>query len=155
VRALLIVCLLAGTAAADARPRLARGHVGGRPLQLRVVEVDGRDVEVSTARAFRTMQRAAAARGVELRVVSGFRTYERQAELYRLWRRGAGHPAARPGYSNHQSGRALDIYITDYRVYEWLKGHAAKFGFKRTVRKEAWHWEYVGGGDAQARSARR
>src|SRR5689334_10467620 len=105
----LMLCLLAGTAAADDRPRIAKGYRDGRPIKLRVVEIDGADVEVSTARAFRAMRRAAAADGISLEISSGFRTNERQAELYRAWRRGLGHLAARPGYSTHQAGRALDL----------------------------------------------
>src|SRR5262245_30937418 len=93
-------------------------------------------------------------RGSMLGIRSGFRSHYKQKELYRDYRRGWGHLAARPGYSNHQSGRALDIYIDDYAVYEWLKEHAKDFGFRRTVRREAWHWEYVGGGKRLARRPR-
>jgi LAS superfamily LD-carboxypeptidase LdcB len=149
VRALSIVvvlagvCLLAGPAAADERPRVAKGYRDGRPLKLRVVELDGFDVEVGTARAFRAMQRAAAADGVDLRLVSGFRTHERQAELYRSFRRGHGNPAARPGYSNHQAGRALDLDV-DGSAYGWLQANARRHGFHRTVRGEPWHWEFFG-----------
>jgi hypothetical protein len=153
VRALLIVCLLAGVAAADARPRIAKGYQHGRPLRVRVVDVGGVDVEVATARAFRSMQRAAAAAGVRLRIESGFRTYERQAELYRAWRRGAGHLAARPGYSNHQLGRALDLEI-DRATLAWLQANARRHGFHRTVRGEPWHWEYLGAPRRIARPAK-
>jgi D-alanyl-D-alanine carboxypeptidase len=86
-----------------------------------------------------------------LAIRSGFRSHEKQKELYREYRRGWGNLAARPGYSNHQSGRAVDIYIDDYNVYEWLLQNARNYGFKRTVKREAWHWEYVGGGRGLAR----
>jgi LAS superfamily LD-carboxypeptidase LdcB len=150
VRALLIVCLLAGVAAADDPSRAAKGYRHGRPLRLRVVEIDGMDVEVATARAFRSMQRAATTGGVALRIVSGFRTHARQAELYREWRRGAGHIAAPPGYSNHQRGRALDLDL-DAPTYAWLQTNARSHGFYRTVRGEPWHWEYLGAPRRQAR----
>jgi len=153
VRALLILCLLAGVAAADTQPRPAKGYRDGRPVRLRVVEVDGRDVELTTARAFRAMQRAAAARGVSLRIVSGFRTHERQVELYRDFRRGAGNRAARPGYSHHQAGGALDLDL-DATTYAWLTANARAHGFYRTVRGEPWHWEFLGAPDRQARPAR-
>jgi LAS superfamily LD-carboxypeptidase LdcB len=155
VRALLvlaIVCLLAGAAAADARPQLAKGYRNGKQLRLRVVEVDGLAVEVSTARAFRAMQRAAAASGIALRLVSGFRTFERQTELYRAWRLGYGNRAARPGYSNHQAGRALDIDL-DHSVLAWLQANARRHGFHRTVRGEPWHWEFLGAPRRHARPA--
>ena len=148
----LLVCALAVAAAADDRPRIAKGYRGGRPLKLRVVEVDGMDVEVTTARAFRAMQRAAATDGVALRIVSGFRTHERQTELYRAWRSGAGNLAARPGYSNHQAGRAIDLDL-DHATYAWLQTNARRHGFHRTVHGEPWHWEFLGAPRRLARPA--
>jgi hypothetical protein len=50
-----------------------------------------------------------------------------------------GNLAAKPGYSNHQSGRALDLSVSS-----WLVNNAARFGFKRTVPSEAWHYEFFG-----------
>ena len=152
VRALLIVCLLAGAAMADGGARVAKGYRSGRPMKLRVVAVDGADVEVSTARAFRAMRRAAARAGVGLKIASGFRTYARQAELYREWRRGTGHRAARPGYSNHQAGHALDLSL-DAAGIAWLRRNARAFGFHRTVPGEPWHWEFLGMPRRTARAA--
>jgi hypothetical protein len=64
--------------------------------------------------------------------------------LYRAWKKGRGNKAARPGLSNHQSGRAVDISFNRASgAYEWLEANAMTFGFKRTVRGEPWHWEYV------------
>jgi LAS superfamily LD-carboxypeptidase LdcB len=125
--------------------RTATGYRHGEKARIQLVEVGGVELEAATARAFKTMAKAARKAGIDIAIRSGFRSQEKQKELYRDYKHGWGHLAARPGYSNHQSGRALDIYITDYRVYEWLKNHAAKYGFKRTVRREAWHWEYTGG----------
>lgn len=51
---------------------------------------------------------------------------------------------ARPGYSNHQSGQAVDFNVTGFpEVYKWLVRNAIKFGFIRTVLSERWHWEYL------------
>jgi LAS superfamily LD-carboxypeptidase LdcB len=149
----IVLVLLTTAAAADART--VTGYSHGEKTRIKLVEVSGVELEASTAKAFKVMARAARKAGIEIAIRSGFRSQEKQQKLYRDYQKGRGHLAARPGYSNHQSGHALDIYITDYRVYEWLKGHAAKYGFKRTVRSEAWHWEYVGGEQAQARSAPR
>lgn len=141
----LIVCLLAGlagvTPAHAGAARVAKGFQRGRPVKLHVVPLDWAVVEIATAQAFRAMRRAAAKMGIQLRVVSGFRTHTEQAELYRAWRRGYGNRAARPGFSNHQSGRALDLDI-DRRSYRWLVGNARRFGFRLTVAGEPWHWEY-------------
>ncbi|HEY5947089.1 MAG TPA: D-alanyl-D-alanine carboxypeptidase family protein [Kofleriaceae bacterium] len=138
-----------------AHARTVTGYSHGQKTKIKLVEVNGVELEANTARAFREMARAARKRGIDLGIRSGFRSHEQQKQLYRDYQRGWGHLAARPGYSNHQSGKALDIYIDDYKVYEWLKQHADEFGFKRTVRREAWHWEYVGGTRAARRVARR
>ncbi len=102
------------------------------------------EVEIRTARAFLAMRSAAADAGVDLRLESGFRTAEQQLELYRAWRSGRGNKAARPGMSNHQSGRALDIAVgAEPGALAWLESNGALFGFARTVKSEPWHWEYV------------
>jgi hypothetical protein len=126
-------------------PVARMGYRFGRPIMIDVVrlEPDAVEVEVGTARAFLTMQEAAAKAGVDLRIESGFRTAEEQRALFRAWRRGRGNKAARPGESNHQSGRALDIAVQSRGAFEWLEANAATFRFKRTVKGEPWHWEYV------------
>ena len=89
--------------------------------------------------------RAAQADGAEVGLNSGFRTYPEQALLYDRYRAGVGAKAAKPGTSNHQSGRAVDLNAWDFNgtVYTWLKGHAPRHGFIRTVSDEPWHWEYL------------
>jgi LAS superfamily LD-carboxypeptidase LdcB len=132
-------------AAASAQARTATGYHEGEKVQLKVTEVGGAECEVHTAVAFRAMAKAASKSGIDLRIRSGFRNHAKQQKLYKAYRHGAGNLAAKPGFSNHESGRALDLYITDYKVYEWLSGHASKYGFHRTVSGEPWHWEYLGG----------
>ena len=126
-------------------PIARMGYRYGRPFTIDVIrlEPDAVEVEVSTARAFLTMQEAAAKAGVDLHIESGFRTAEEQRALFLAWRRGQGNKAARPGESNHQSGRALDIAVQSRGALEWLEANAATFRFKRTVKGEPWHWEYV------------
>ena len=124
-------------------PQGASGYRNGRRSQIDVVSVGGAEVEIQTAQAFIAMRAAAAERGIDLWISSGFRTRGQQAKLYRAWRKGHGNKAARPGHSNHQSGRALDIAVGSPGALAWLAGNATRFGFKRTVRGEPWHWEYV------------
>jgi LAS superfamily LD-carboxypeptidase LdcB len=102
--------------------------------------LEGKAVEIDTAAAFERMRAAADAEGVTLRVVSGFRSMQKQRELYEGYRNG-GALAAVPGFSNHQSGHALDLNTFARGVYAWLVRNAASYGFKRTVPSEAWHWE--------------
>jgi D-alanyl-D-alanine carboxypeptidase len=130
-------------------PRTAVGYRKGRPRKISVVTLGWSDVEVRTAKAFLAMRQAAQEAGIELWIRSGFRSHEQQLMFYQAWREGWGNRAARPGHSNHQSGRALDIYIGDPGIFQWLERNARRFGFKRTVRGEPWHWEYT------ARPARR
>jgi LAS superfamily LD-carboxypeptidase LdcB len=87
---------------------------------------------------------------VSLAIRSGYRTHAKQKKLYKQYRRGEGNLAAKPGYSVHESGRALDLVVTQHKTYEWLVAHAREYGFHRTVHGEPWHWEYLGGSDATA-----
>ncbi len=120
------------------------GYSSGSPRRICVAMVDGKQVEINTANAFLTMRAAALRDGVHIYIVSGFRTMEHQRYLYQLYLQGTGNLAAPPGYSNHQSGLALDLNTSDWGVYNWLAGHGAGYGFRRTVPSEEWHWEHDG-----------
>lgn len=94
-----------------------------------------------------------------LRAVSGYRSSERQAELFAAAVARYGSPeAARkwvapPGSSAHQSGRAVDLdmglpngssQVAAQRStarWRWLDAHAARFGFY-AYSAEPWHWEW-------------
>ena len=119
------------------------GYKRGRAFKLRLVAVDWTYMEARTARAFSEMKAAAADAGIELSIRSGFRTHERQQWLYAAWRAGYGNRAARPGFSKHESGSALDLTVYDSATRGWLTANAQRFGFKRTVSDEPWHFEYV------------
>ena len=91
---------------------------------------------------------AAEVDNIPLSIISAFRTYAHQAELYRLYRAGRGHKAAEPGSSHHQHGQAFDLNTLENvfdgtdKIYEWLKRNGPRHGFIRTVSEESWHWEY-------------
>jgi len=127
--------------------KTATGYRSGTAFTIKVVTVDGKPVELATAMQYLRMQSAAAKRGVKLWIVSGFRTMAEQKYLYNCYITKAcngGNLAARPGYSNHQSGHALDLNTSAPGVYSWLSNNGGSYGFKRTVPSEAWHWEYWG-----------
>lgn len=115
-----------------------------------VVEQDGVLMEVQLAAAWGAMRDAAAAQGVSLAPTSGFRTMQEQQQLWEEHVSGQRPtPVARPGFSNHQSGRALDITVHDSTTsaeYRWLDAHAQAFGFRNVgagfSRPEWWHWEW-------------
>jgi|JI10StandDraft_1071094.scaffolds.fasta_scaffold90491_2 hypothetical protein len=120
----------------------AQGFVEGRATRIVVTRLDSKPVEVHTASAYSRMRDAAARDHIRLRIVSGFRTMAHQQALYRAYRRGRGNLAAVPGQSNHQSGHALDLNTSSPGVLRWLERNARRFGFRRTVPTEPWHWEW-------------
>jgi hypothetical protein len=128
--------------AVDCHLTKAAAYDHGSPFTIEVIDIGGKPTSKPTGDAFLKMQKAATAAGVKLTINSGFRTMAEQQHLYSCYQHGNcnnGNLAAKPGYSNHQSGRALDLTTSS-----WLANNAAKFGFKRTVPSEAWHYEFFG-----------
>lgn len=124
------------------------GYVYGVPAKINVSPVgNGQVMRTDAALAFLAMQAAARHAGYNLSPTSGFRSQEQQERLYTGWinKLPGFNLAARPGYSNHQSGISIDIgglggYHTE--AYKWLAANAAKFGFVNDVSGEYWHWTY-------------
>jgi D-alanyl-D-alanine carboxypeptidase len=120
------------------------------------------------ARAFARMREAAAAQRIELQVVSAFRSADYQLGIVRRkLERGQSIEAilaisAAPGFSEHHSGRALDLTTPGHAALEqefehsaafaWLCAHAAAFGFALSyprgnphgIAYEPWHWCWHG-----------
>jgi len=125
--------------------RKALAYVQGKATDVKLAPIPGGgQLREDAAEAFRAMHAAAAAESVTLVVNSSFRSMEAQERLYAEYQAGTGNLAARPGYSNHQGGIAVDIQTggTGTKVYAWLDRNAARYGFKRTVASEPWHWEF-------------
>lgn len=122
----------------------------------------------NTATAWQRMREAAANDGVALFLVSGFRGYDYQANLFRdKLRRGQSITAilkvnAAPGYSQHHTGLALDLtsgddiaplteQFTETDAFRWLRLRAGEFGFNMPYPRnnpygfcyEPWHWSQV------------
>lgn len=90
-------------------------------------------------------------------VGSGYRSEERQAQLWEEALRKYGSPeAARkwvapPGRSNHNHGKAADLNYNGQRldkapaeVREWFHQNAARYGMAFPLDNEAWHIEPIG-----------
>lgn len=117
-----------------------------------------------TARKWAEMVDAAASDGVILLIVSGFRGFDYQARLIRK-KINAGQIVsdilrvnAAPGFSEHHTGRAVDIAtpgsrplmeeFEDSDAFRWLLENAARFGFSMSYPREnpfgfiyePWHW---------------
>ena len=117
--------------------------------------------------AFIEMWNKASEDGYKLIVNSSYRSYEGQEKIYNDYSswygdNDADKKAARPGYSEHQTGLALDIqsYCSEEKEFDecpeftWLSNNAYKYGFIMRYPKnlehitgynyESWHYRYVG-----------
>ncbi len=133
----------------------------GRNLGLvKLMKIDDKLPTRQTGHAYLKLKRQMADRGVTISINSGFRTYEEQQYFYNCYkskRCNGGNLAAKPGYSNHQHGRALDLQISNHvKFKQALKALGLQSQWKNTVRSERWHWEFFGndpGGVCDADSA--
>ncbi len=133
------------------------GYTDGNAFAIEVVTVAGYPVEIHTADALLTMMEAAEKDGVELILNDGFRTYDEQAYYYNCSSAGCCccngcNPAAAPGYSNHQSGHAIDFDMGGNRG-AWIFANAPSFGWSNDEGAsvgEDWHWTWWGGGSPKA-----
>lgn len=102
------------------------------------------------------------ATGLEnIQVVTGYRTEEMQQELYN--KNKASGNVSKPGYSEHQTGLALNVnlYYSKYSEdftgegdYAWVDQHCAEYGFilryqdskesETGIAAETGHYRYVG-----------
>lgn len=116
------------------------------------------------ADALTEMQNAAAADGISLFVVSGYRSYYSQEAVYAGWVNQDGVEVAdtyssRPGHSDHQTGYTFDLNsLSQSFAYTkegiWLAEHCADFGFIIRYPEdkemytgyiyEPWHVRYIG-----------
>lgn len=127
----------------DCTPVAESGYRRGKKTPITIVTIDREPIERATANAYWAMRDAAATDGVELMIFSAFRSPAQQEYFYQCYRTCACNscaPAAKPGYSNHQMGRAVDIAMWP-GVHDWLLANAKRFGFIATVKSEPWHWE--------------
>jgi hypothetical protein len=125
------------TSGGTAGPAMASGGGYSGPLVYR----DGKGMRPDVAAAYDQMAAAAAADGITLIVVSGFRSDAEQAELF------AAHPdpkwVAPPGTSLHRCATELDLGPES--AYGWLDANAGRFGFLQRYSWEAWHFGLVTG----------
>jgi D-alanyl-D-alanine dipeptidase len=106
--------------------------------------VSGLDPEL--AERFAAAQRAAAADGIELRLVSGARTAEEQQVLVDQAVEKYGVPEAYrwvlpPEESAHVQGLAIDVGPTEGTY--WLVEHGLEHGLCQTYANEVWHFELL------------
>jgi len=135
----------------------------------------GHSLHRDAATALLTMQRAAAADGINITVLSAFRPIALQNELFFNVKSERNQSAlqrsrvsAPPGFSEHSTGYAVDL--GDGRVptanlserfaateaFRWLQANAARHHFilsfpadnPQGVSHEPWHWRFEGSAEA-------
>lgn len=140
------------------------------PFSFGNLDIEKAYLRKEAAEKLEAMFAAARADGIQLYAVSGYRSYQRQAQLFEIEVQKVGREAAElvvafPGNSEHQSGLAMDISgaSIDYVLTEnfadtpegrWLAENAHKYGFILRYPKgkenitgysyEPWHFRYVG-----------
>ena len=105
--------------------------------------------------------------GMNIRVISAYRSYTYQENLYNNYVKNDGVQnadtySARPGYSEHQTGLVVDVTkaydnfnnFENTDEYNWMLENASNYGFILRYPKdkenittysfEAWHYRYVG-----------
>lgn len=126
--------------------------------------------DTEAMQAFNEMKKAAKKDGLEINVRSGYRNYDTQVQLYNNYVQRDGKAAADryssvPGFSEHQTGLALDISTGNHQKSigpwfdekpqaKWLYENAYKYGFILRYPKgkeditgymyESWHYRYIG-----------
>jgi len=117
--------------------------------------------------AFEELAKEAKKEDLNIVAMSTYRSYEYQVDLYNKYVKTDGKEAAdtysgRPGFSEHQTGYAVDVFnnketYTNFEKTEeftWMQEHAHEYGFilrfpkdkeKETgYQYESWHYRYVG-----------
>ncbi len=120
------------------------------------------------ADALAKLIQAAASQGLKIIPISGYRSYDTQVQVYNNEVRTRGQAvadteSARPGYSEHQTGWAIDVggggcniddCFANTKEGQWVTAHAYEYGFiiRYTTanqaitgyRAEPWHIRYIG-----------
>ena len=107
--------------------------------------------------------------GIGLKVISAYRSYQKQGQIYNSWVAQLGikeaqRQSAVPGCSQHQLGTAIDFNelnfsFADSLVGIWLYQNAWKYGWVISYPKnseditgyayEPWHYRYIGKENAE------
>ena len=124
----------------------------------------GNGLDNTALNAFYALQAGAKEAGYNIPIISGFRSYSLQKDLYNRYVARDGQAladtySARPGHSEHQTGLALDVGALDNNygntnAGKWLNANCAQYGFILRYPKgkehitgyqyEPWHIRYVG-----------
>lgn len=120
-----------------------------------------------TYEAYVTMADKMMAEGIDVWITSAYRPYDSQVRIYNSYlerdpQEVVDTYSARPGFSDHQTGRVVDLIepggdlgtFEDSAAFLWLQDHAYEYGFilrypsdkteMTGYTYESWHYRYVG-----------
>jgi len=121
-------------------------------------DFNGYQISKSIKDPLQALFMAAGKQSINLIVNSGYRDAERQKQIFdqrvsELGLQAAKAAVALPGFSEHQTGLAVDI-VDDSNNYSWLKVNSWRYGFIQRYPEgseditgysyEPWHFRYVG-----------
>ena len=141
----------------------------------RITFEPGIELHIDAAAALDAMMGDAVADGIDLRLLSGFRSLDLQEAIFfevaserNQTPEERARVSAPPGYSEHSTGYAVDLgdgwapetnlsqSFEQTEAYRWLQNHAARYHFvlsfpagnSQGVLYEPWHWRFEGTADA-------
>jgi LAS superfamily LD-carboxypeptidase LdcB len=130
--------------------------------------LEGKGDQYFHADAIRFLERmldAAKRDGIDLKIISAYRSFDEQNQLKgqftQVYGSGANTFSADQGFSEHQLGTTIDVTtpeiggtytsFAETEAYEWLQDNAYKYGFILSYPEgnqyyifEPWHWRFVG-----------
>ncbi|MBE7700098.1 M15 family metallopeptidase [Oerskovia sp. Sa1BUA8] len=135
-----------GTASGRA-PGAGPGAAVGEAAEGPAGEAPATGLDLELQRRFEQARALAAEDGVELTLVSGWRSAQEQEQVVEdvVRKRGSREEAKRwvlpPEASAHVAGTAIDVGATEGAL--WLGQHGEELGLCRTYANEMWHFEAV------------
>ena len=132
-----------------------------------LIDVNGILINKEAYEAYKEMKEALEKESLIIRIISAYRSYQYQSNLYNNYLKYEARSlvdsySARPGYSEHHTGLAIDVdngihnfdnfYLT--KEFIWMNNNSYKYGFILRYPKdkqnitgytyEPWHYRYVG-----------
>jgi hypothetical protein len=127
-----------------------------------LVSIEGQKLHKDAAAGYTKMKEAAGKEGVNLKLLSGFRSVADQTKIVNDKRKNGKSDkdiyssSSEPGYSEHHTGFAMDLNSLNEsfgstKEGEWLKSNVSKYGFEISfpesrpggVKYEPWHIRFV------------
>ncbi len=142
-----------------------------KPRDLKTLSPDdfyvGKDsmrLDIYAYNALLTMTKAAAKRGIALKIASAYRSHDYQKKLFDLYvarygKKAAMRFSAPPGFSQHQLGTTVDFgdvnhgfsktpasswLINNARIYGWSLSYPDNAEEITGYIGESWHWRWIG-----------